>query len=223
MRRVMQICLTLVGLALADGTSAWADEPHLCQACQEKLQSQQLQIQQQPHRHWFRGPRMCARCMQAQQLANGGPLVAPPMLLASNGGCTTCQAQVMNSGMMPGYAMAGQPAPANSNEPTPIGVMQATYRPAGAAGMAPGHAVSGSPGGMSPNDPSAMMNGRYVNTLAPTPSRRPHVLAHLFGVPTPDAVREHWNDKAIDAHASIPYGPYNSSVSELPSSMVYGR
>jgi hypothetical protein len=231
MRHVTQICLALLGLALADGSLAWADDPHLCQACQARFQQQQQQPQQaqqqQSHRHGFRPARMCENCMKAQQ-ANGGPLLAPPMMVANNAGCTTCQLQASNGVMNPGYrnaaagyAMSGQPMQ-STTEPMPIGVMQTSYSPApGAPGYAPGHAMSG--GALSPNDPAALTNGRYVNTLAPTPSRRPHILLHLIGLPTPEAVRERQLDKEKGAHASIPYGPNTSSVSELPASMVYGR
>jgi hypothetical protein len=217
MRRVTRICLVLFGLASASGTSAWAEGPYVCQACQEKLLQQQ---QQTRHNTMFRAPRMCANCMRAQQMANGGPLAGPPMLIASNGGCVSCLPQAANAGMMPGYAMTGQPMP--SNEPTPIGVMQASYRPAsGVDNSAPGHAVSG--GVLSPNDPAAFTNGRYVNTLAPPTHNRPRVLLHLLGLRTPGSMREEWAAKAKEAHASIPYGPYRETLTEVPASLVYGH
>jgi hypothetical protein len=122
-----------------------------------------------------------------------------------------------NGGQAAGYAMTGQPA----IDPSPVNVMQAGYHPSNVAeALAPGHAVSGAP---NPNDPAVLANGKYVNTLAPQGSRRPHIIMHLLGLPTPDAVRDRWEDPAKAAHAATAYGPYNPSVSELPASMVYGR
>jgi hypothetical protein len=226
MRRFTQICLALVGLALTYGTSAWADEPCMCQACQQKLYQQQQKQQQKQakhHQHGFRSPQMCENCMRAQQ-ANGGAAVAPPMLVANNPGCTTCQALAARSGTMApaygttGYAMTGQPGA----DPSPVGVMQTGYHPSNVVeALAPGHAVSG--GAPNPNDPAVLANGRYVNTLAPQGSRRPHIIMHLLGLPTPEAVRDRWENPAKAAHAATAYGPTNASVSELPASMVYGR
>jgi hypothetical protein len=53
---------------------------------------------------------------------------------------------------------------------------------------------------------------------------RPHVISHLFGIGGMTRHRqEARDDKQRSKHASIAYDPPAQPVSELPSSLVYGK
>jgi hypothetical protein len=213
----IRVALLGVGLALAVPTAGLAGPPddncQTCQTCQQKHGFL--------HKHTVRGPRLCAKCLEAQRQANGGVLMPPPMAIPGTPACAGCQAQAMAmSGGMPTVMMAANGASgyAVMGEPTPVGVMQASYRPAaGAAASGPGHASVG-PTGV---DPSYWSNSS-TTTLAAPRHNPPHILLHLFGMRDPESPWASWHDKARQQHAAIGYGPYDNHVTELPASVVYG-
>jgi len=110
-----------------------------------------------------------------------------------------------------------------TDEPTPIGVMQANFAPGAPMGMpasgagpgsasAPGRAVAESGAGPAPYRPK----GRGITN--------PHILGHLFGWSGIGAERA--DDRArhkAEAHAMIPYNNEGTTVDELPASQVFGR
>lgn len=219
MRYVSQLRVALlgVGLALAVPAAGWAGPPDdTCQTCQQKHKFL--------HKHTARGPRLCARCLEAQRQANGGVLMPPPMAMPGTPGCAGCQAHAMAmSPGMPTMMMAGNMPPGYAvmgGEPTPVGVVQASYQPAGAASSAPGHAVVG--GTAAPGNPAAWA-GSSMNVVAPPRHNRPHVLLHLFGLRDPDSPFAVAKERAREQHASMTYGSYNPNLTELPASVVYGR
>jgi hypothetical protein len=133
------------------------------------------------------------------------------MLMAGSTGCAACDAQMGLHGVMPnpggsapGYAVAGGPEP--------VGVMRAGYQTSTGA---PGHAVVG-------GDPSAFASPG-PSFVGANSSRRPHVVAHLFGLPTPGSMWEERKEQARRSHAAIPYGPNGQPVTELPASVVFGK
>jgi hypothetical protein len=239
-----------LAVALASPTTTWADPPHLCPNCQAQQQAYQQQsfqqqapdpafAQQAPdpayaqqgqptqekkgfwhHKHTYRSVRMCANCMQAQQAANGGaPLAGPPMFVATHPGCAGCQSAAVAAGgypamggAQPGMAVAGGPG-----DPVPVGVMQATYSPGNGA---PGRAVVG---GHQPLDPANFPPAPPL--VGPEPGHpRPHIIAHMFGLRSPDSPWAMRREREKMAHAAIPFGPQNpSAVTELPASEVYRR
>jgi hypothetical protein len=53
---------------------------------------------------------------------------------------------------------------------------------------------------------------------------RPHVISHLFGFGgVTRHMREARDDRQRERHASIAYDPPAQPVTELPSSLVYGK
>lgn len=198
MRFLRHIGLALFGLVLAFPMAAWADDT--CPSCKAEKK----------HRHGFRSMRVCENCMRAQRAANGGAAVPPPVMLA--GGCATCQAQAMAAGMPTGYASTANGMMAS--EPAPIGVVQASYKPAAAA-SAPGHAVVGPP------SPAAPETWASPNFVAPSRHDHPRVIANLLGLPRLGGIHEYYADRRREAHAAIAFGRNGQPISELPASMVY--
>lgn len=206
MRCFRPISLALLGLALAIPVTASADDS--CPTCKTDKQKQK-------HRHGFRSMRVCETCMRAQRAASGGAALPPPMV-ASVGTCSACQAQAMAASVPSGYATSGGAMMAG--EPAPVGVVQASYQPAGAgSSSAPGHAVVG------PNTPASSVNWGSPNFVAPGRHGRPHVLATLFGLPRFGEISEAYGDRKRQEHAATAYGPNGQAVSELPAWMVYNH
>jgi hypothetical protein len=222
---VTRIRLALFGLIAAAPTAAMAGAPEACQACQGGHKP--------PAK--VRGPRLCANCLAAQQQANGG--VAPPPMMVVNGGCATCQqgGQPIYVTSAPVYQQGGQPMYVTSapgyattapgmtivGEPTPIGVVQASYQPAGAAASsAPGRAVVGP--GSTPYNPATMPASPNL-VGSDHGHNQPHVVGHMLGLRRFGGLREARQAREKENHASIPYGDNGRQVTELPASMVYGR
>jgi hypothetical protein len=158
--------------------------------------------------------------------------------VVSNGAhCPTCQGNVVVSGPMmghdghaPGYAVVGGPeAPGYAvvgeaivgSEPVPVGV--AKMRDHGASGLR--MAGMGARPGSGPVDPSVVPTNLPPAqvALSSPPHNRPHVIGHLFGVPTFGRMRRDQQDRERQKHASIAYGQADSPVTALPASVVYGK
>ena len=161
--------------------------------------------------------------------SNGVDNVARPPQVASvecescqiPGGAVMASGPVMMTANAPGYAVVGgeQPAPGYAvvggtvpvAEPAPIGVMQ--VRPAVAAASRRG-----------PTDPSVTPSAFAQDTITNPAAGRPHVLTHLFNL---DMIgrrsAEERERREREGHASIPYGPMNEPVNDLPASVVYGK
>jgi hypothetical protein len=148
------------------------------------------------------------------------------MMLPGTPGCAVCEAKAVAArSVMPPVMVAANAPPAGgyavAGEPVPVGVVQASYRPTGAAGAtasAPGHAVVGP---AVPSDPSAW-SASNTTTLSHQRHHHPQILLHLFGLREFESPFEVKKEKAKERHAAIAYGPNTSSVTELPASMVYG-
>jgi hypothetical protein len=180
-------------------------------------------------------PHLCARCAAAQQQAANAGYVAPPPMVTANGECTTCQpgqpmimngAPVVMNGapvVMNGapVVMNGAPGFAVVGEPTPIGVVQASYQPSAAqASTVPGRAVVGP---ATQFGPSAMPTGSPNLVGSSQVHHRPNVVGHLLGFRRFQTFHEAKFEKEKASHAAIPYGSYDKPVTELPASVVFGR
>lgn len=177
--------------------------------------------------------------------------MTPGSTVSTAGNCVECATSASTPAMladgagMPGRAVVGGDAPGYvvvggtvpTAEPTPIGTVQGRYAyqgqgaAPGAAGMplAVGRPGSGAgagavAGGRGSSDPSVMPTGMASEAYLPARSGRPQILTHLFGL---DGIgrrgREERERRERENHASISYQPQGQQVSELPSSMVYGR
>jgi hypothetical protein len=206
------------------------------------------------------GSYKCPACQlaDAERAAGGAPIIVngptPPGVAAP--GCAACAASaggavvMMDGGEAPGVAHLGGAHPGGmmmpgggvriSGEPTPIGVVRASYdqdarRAPAAPGMmgfdpthgAPkpnGPVMMGSPGmGMSMGMPPG-----YVPP-APTPMgtghRRTSVLGHVLGLDGFGRFGEARAARKAAEHAAIPMGAPAAygRPTEVPASMVYGR
>jgi hypothetical protein len=221
MRRLASMRLVVCGLALAAPAATRADEPVPDQPGKSYAQMSR------PKR--LRGRHVCPECqMKAQMKADG--LTAIPRTTVANvprGVCVACQglpgtgyAMTPNGGGVPGYAAVGDPS-MSSGEPMPIGVMRAGYRPGTPwmAPSAPGYAAVGMGGAPGP------WSGAAIPAASDPVTRpaggRPHILAHLFGLPTAADWSGPWQEQKRSAHAAIRYGDPTQPVTELPASMVY--
>jgi hypothetical protein len=185
--------------------------------------------------------RLCANCQRLKLMKETGanipiPEPLPPGIPVAGQECTKCGAPtaVVLSGPLPprstpaivgdrsapGLAVVGGDDSsavgyaANGADPVPIGTVQPRL-----ASTIP---MPSRPG--SPRDGSVMPTSMAPEPIAPKAHNRPHMLSHLFGI---SAIGRDWAEarerKAEEKHASIPYGPQTSKVTELPASMVYGR
>jgi hypothetical protein len=162
----------------------------------------------------------CAACESGSAVAHPHPLAAEAPGLAS-----------LRPQEAPGYARIGdgavsQPAFA---EPTPIGVMQAGYRPQGQQGQYQ------PPGQQGPVDVLALSEARAKQkqqagnvpaTMGGSPGKprkRPHILAHLFGLDPLYRIGREREARRTSQHAAIAYGESNQIVTDVPASAVYGN
>jgi hypothetical protein len=131
----------------------------------------------------------------------------------------------------PGYARIGggtAPQPVFA-EPTPIGVMQAGYRPQGQQGQYQ------SPGQQGPVDVLALSEARAKQkqqaanvpaTMGGSPGKprkRPHILAHLFGFDPLYRIGREREARRTSQHAAIAYGESDQIVTDVPASAVYSN
>jgi hypothetical protein len=213
MRRLAPIGLALAGLALAAPTTLRAEKPATSAP---------------GHKHprgLFGKRKLCVECQRAELRAKEGiDMPAPPPLpqgvVMEGGSCPTCPpggSMMVVSGEAPGHAMVGGPAPgyavAGGAEPAPIAAVQ----PRGMAQVA---------GRSAPTDRSVMPTS--IPAPDPMPNaghNRPHIISHLFGLSAIGQTRrEEAEKRAGQKHASIRYDNAPSpKVTELPSSVVYGR
>jgi len=157
---------------------------------------------------------LCPKCvakMQKRVTADPRDVTMAQMNAGAYSACATCDANgvayVGQGPNAPGYAMVG------SNDPAPIGVMQASRSnaPPYAAG-APGQAQVG------PVAPAPM-----GHTMSYPGYDRGHLLGNIIGFPHFGGWSEARNEKRRQQHAAIRYDEGMSRVSYLPASMVYGR
>jgi hypothetical protein len=215
MRRLARITPALLGLALAAPVAAQSPTPG-CQPCETGYVVPPTQMPS-----GFRAPRLCGECFKKYKETGQwpGPVppnpYAPPTYPAGNG-------YAMSGSFSPGYAVAGGTVVPDA--PMPIGVMQAGYRPhagmpmaATPPSMTPGMAVSG---GLPPYAPMPYEPAPFAG---PHSSPRPSILRSMLGLNW----RSRWAaDRAARRnadHAREAYGVQPGAVSELPSSVVYGR
>jgi hypothetical protein len=195
------------------------------------------------HHHGLLGRRHCVECQRAHAKAADGVDVPPPPGYA--GVVTLAPGETLVSGPVvvservvassepnaPGYAVVGGPegAPgyavvnggAPGAEPAPIGMATAGH----GAPTDPRMAAAMPRPGAGSYDPSVMQSSVPA---PPTPMNgpghnRPHVISHLLGLPKLGHHYQEHQAKKREQHAAISYGDPNEKVTELPSSMVYGR
>jgi hypothetical protein len=119
----------------------------------------------------------------------------------------------------PGYAVVGEAMV--GSEPVPVGVAKDRNHGAMDARMA---AMGGRPGS-GPVDPSVVPTNlppAQVALSSPS-SNRPHIISHLFGLPSFGRYHRDQQDRERQKHASIAYGQVDQQVSEVPASLVYGK
>jgi hypothetical protein len=189
-----------------------------------------------------------ANGMSRANVVVAGEAPTPAMAMPAPGGMASASncVQCVASNEAPGYAVSGGDAGyqvAGGNDPMPIGTVEGRYaspNPAvamGGMGMGMNNGMpmpggrpgpGGAPGAPGSLDPSVMPSsyggaGGGGAAYLPDDHRRPHILAHLFGL---DALGAHYRrdrDRAErEDHAAISYQPQAGPVTELPASMVYG-
>jgi len=225
MRVLARIGYTLAGLALLAPAAARAGMPVPANT-QAKVKKKSVKAPK----------KLCAVCQYKKMLAQGLRVPPPPPLPAGSPvrgeQCGECGAltAVVSSGKLyrsdaamvvadstPGRAVVGGPAEymAAAGEPTPIGAVAPRFAAAAPTSLAPG---------AGPRDSAVMPTSMASDPITPGPSRRPHVLSHLFGV---SAIGRDWSERRERAkeekHAMIPYGPQAAPVTDVPASLVYGR
>jgi hypothetical protein len=243
MRIRARLVLGLYGVALAVPTVVMAGPL----GDDESMGMAPPQMQAEPHHHkGLFGRRHCTECQRAYYKARDGvDIPAPPPIdsgmqgqVISNGAhCPTCQGNVVVSGPVmshnahdPGYAVVGGPeAPGYAvvgeamvgDEPVPVGVAKVRNQGAMGARMA----AMGARPGSGPLDPSVVPTNLPPAqvALSSPPSNRPHILGHLFGLPSFGRHYREAQDRERQKHASIAYGQTESQVSEVPASLVYGK
>jgi hypothetical protein len=249
MRFHARLLLGACGLALAVPAVAFAQPPGYDDAAAAAA-GMPPQQQARPHHHkGLFGWRHCVECQRAYVKSHDGVDVPPPPSLGPGaapghlGKCETCQGNMTVSGPIssgdvnaPGYAMVGGPmtvagsdAPGyavvgeflGGPEPAPVGVARSHSAP----WADPRKAAMGARPGAGPYDPSVVATGLPPAqlALANPGSTRPHIISHLFGLPKLGRIRHDWHEQARDKHASIAYDQPGHQLTQLPSSMVYGR
>jgi hypothetical protein len=195
------------------------------------------------HHHGLLGRRHCVECQRAHAKAADGVDVPPPPGYA--GVVTLAPGETLVSGPVvvservvassdpnaPGYAVVGGPegvpgyAVVNGGapgfDPTPIGMATAGNH----APTDPRMAAAMPRPGVGPYDPAVMQSSVPA---APAPMNgpghnRPHVISHVLGLPMLGRHYQEHQAKKREQHAAIAYGDPNEKVTELPSSIVYGR
>jgi hypothetical protein len=193
--------------------------------------------------------RHCAECQRAYVKSHDGVDVpAPPplepmgampgqVIAGKPGPCAVCEGNVVVASAdphAPGYAVVGGPVAMASNgapgyavvgenssglDPAPVGVYRAGQAHPGDPRMA---AMGHQPGAHDSSVVPASLPPAQV-ALARPGHDRPHVIAHLFGIPKFGQVRREWADKERQKHASIAYDQPEQAVTSLPASVVYGK
>lgn len=157
------------------------------------------------------GPTLCGKC--SKKFEKQWSTMSPTA-------CSTCDTAAAGRAMVGGGMVL-------SGEPTPIGVVRASYN-----SMSPGWS------GPSPMANDAIGRAFVSNGVVSSPTLvapdnaidRPHILSHLLGLPKiggrgPD---NHWTQRremkaaAIAAMSARGYDP-NARVTELPANWVFGR
>jgi hypothetical protein len=205
------------------------------------------------HHKGLFGRRHCVECQRAYAKSHDGVDIPAPPPIGPAGGmpgrvvgnqpgtCDVCQGGAVVSGPImtadghapgyavvggmasvdsPGYAVVGEGAP--GVDPAPIGVYRNGRAQPGDPRMAaarPGGAGAGAydPSVVPTNLPPAQV------ALASPGHDRPHVISHLLGLPIRGHARREREEEARQKHASIAYDQPNQPVTELPSSLVYGK
>ncbi|MGO9464977.1 MAG: hypothetical protein ACLQVF_12595 [Isosphaeraceae bacterium] len=169
----------------------------------------------------------CAACeasvvsgsvVAADPHAPGYTVVGGPTAMAGEApGYAVAGGNVAMSGA-PGYAVVG--GAATGAEPSPIGVAR-SMQPQWAN---PRMAAYGARPGALGYDPSVTPSSipPAQDALASPGHDRPHIVRHILGLPTFGAHRREQEEKARAKHAAIAYDQPNTTVTELPASMVYG-
>jgi hypothetical protein len=249
MRFRARLVLGLYGVALAVPAVVMAGPLADDETAPGAMNMVPAQAEAPPHHHKsIFGRRHCVECQRASVKARDGVDVPPPPAfepgmqgpVISNGAhCPTCQGDMVISGPVmshdshaPGYAVVGGPggpeAPGYAvvgealvgSEPAPVGVSK--MRTGGATD--PRMAATGGRPGAGPVDPSVVpTNYPAQSAMAAPPSSRPHIISHLLGLPMLGAYRREREQKERDKHAAIAYGQNDRPVTELPSSVVYGK
>jgi hypothetical protein len=248
MRFRARLVLGLYGVALAVPAVVMAGPLGDDEGAPGAMNVAQAEAPTHHHKGIF-GRRHCVECQRAAVKARDGVDVPPPpplepamqgQVVITNGAhCPTCQGNMVVSGPVvsqdahaPGYAVVGGPGGSDvpgyavvgeamvGAEPVPVGVSKMRSKGAMDPRMA---AVGGRPGA-GPVDPSVVpTNFPAQNALASPPSNRPHIISHLLGLPVIGAHRREREQQERDRHAAIAYGQNDKPVTELPSSVVYGK
>ncbi len=159
---------------------------------------------------------------QGQVISTSPVIVGDPHGMIVNGSQETGYTVVGPGGPedMTGYAVVGGPAP--SAEPAPIGLARGGQNPWADPRMA---AMAPRPGGAGPYDPSVVPSSMppAQSAVAGPGHDRPHIISHILGLPLMGTHRRQREEREREKHAAIAYGDPKQKVTELPSSMVYGK
>jgi hypothetical protein len=250
MRFRARLVLGLYGVALAVPAVVMAGPLGDDESAPGAMEMAPPQAQAQPHHHkGLFGRRHCVECQRAHVKAHDGVDVPPPpalepgmqgAVIRNDAHCPTCQGNMVVSGPAltqdahaPGYAVVGETAGPEApgyavvgealvgSEPVPVGISK--MRTNGA--MDPRMAAMGGRPGAGPVDPSVVPTSLPPpqSPLAAPTSNRPKIISHLFGLPMLGAHRREQEQKERDKHASIAYGQNQQPVTDLPTSVVYGK
>jgi hypothetical protein len=218
MRVVARIGWALAGLALASPAVAWGGMPEVPKPAKKGPVKKIAE-------------KLCADCQRVKMLREKGLNVPPPPPLplgapVKGEKCTQCGRPTAvlagklpaPSRMLPGEAagrasVGGAPMFAvNPGDPMPVGVMGPRVA-AGVPAVAPGT-----------RDMAVMPTSMAEPAVGLPHPNRPHVLTHLLGLDSIGNDRAEARERRKrESHASIPYGPVDQTVNEIPTSMVYGR
>jgi hypothetical protein len=210
MRRPWPKGLAALGLALLPA-AALAGDTAPCAACANGG-SAPMPAQVAPGATRIKVGHLCDACA-AKLRKQGGPATMMAGDMHGTMACTTCGNApgyaAVGGGSAPGYALVGAAMP--GAEPAPVGVVQTTYR--SQAGMPQRGPVLNTPTTPPPS------------IMSPEPSRRPHVLSHMFFL-SGRSLGDEWYmfrmSHRKSKHASIAYGgEAQNKVNELPMSVVY--
>lgn len=242
MRRIIPVGLALVGLGLALPAAATAGSPDTQSGLFAKKTRRARQTAQDPQFVPPAQPPMIEHIHTEGVPCTACEAAAPPTVVmtgacaACENGSTTLHTHPMAEGPglasigpaeAPGHAQLGggmNAAPVFA-EPTPIGVMQAGYRPQ----AQPPQGFQGSSVDVLALSEAREKEKRNAGPVAPTvggmpgkPRSRPHILAHLFGFEGMFHMGRDREARRQSQHAAISYGPVNQVVTDVPASSVYG-
>jgi hypothetical protein len=225
MRRWISTGLALIGMALAVPAAATAGSPDMRHGLFKGAKSQKKHVHQHVHNHDAPSGG-CSTCESPEAVVvTNGTLTAP-------GACTACQAAAMQQVEAPGLAsLRPSEAPGFasmngrdqvlSSEPTPIGVVQAGFRPE-ATGMPTAsslfHQSAGQPQGANLGPIAPTMGG-----MPGKPHARPHIIRHLLGLDGFGRMGQEREAREASKHAQTTFGTNDQRVVDVPANMVYGR